>query len=133
MNRISNFLPFVLIAVILMLTAYCTSGGKSPSDVLISAYMTGNDGKYSEAEAYLSSDLISAIKGDAGTLAGGMKGLWDKETRNGTIEKIEIVKEEFSGEGAKVYFKIHFKDGKTNDDYVPFIKEKGQWKMTIGD
>jgi hypothetical protein len=92
--------------------------------------MAANEGKYSEVEKYMSSDAISAIK-NLGALAGGMKGIWDKTTHNGTIRKIEIPKQEVRGEEATVYFRILFKDGKTEDGDEPLIKEGGQWKITI--
>ncbi len=94
--------------------------------------MAANEGKYSEAEKYMSSEVINAMKSGLWAIAGGWKGVWDKTTRNGTIHEIEILKEEVRGEGATVYFRIHFKDGKTKDDDEPLIKEGGQWKITIG-
>ena len=133
MNRTIQILSAVSIIVVFMLINGCNSiGQKSPSEVVIAAYMAANEGKYSEAEKYLSSEVMNAMKGGIGALAGGMKGAWDKTTRNGTIEKIEILKEEVRGEGANVFFKIHFKDGKTKDDDEPLIKEDGRWKITIG-
>ncbi|MFL5513835.1 MAG: hypothetical protein ACJ8CN_15530, partial [Gemmatimonadales bacterium] len=88
-----------------------SSGGlltKSPSDVVSSAYMAANAGQYSEAEKYLSSEVLNAMKGSLGAMAGGMKAAWDETTRDGTIDKVEILNEEVRGEGAKVYFRIHF-------------------------
>jgi len=116
-----------------VITGGCNSiGQKSPSEVVVAAYMAANEGKYSEAEKYMSSEVINAMKSGLGALAGGWKGSWDQTTRNGTIQRIEILKEEVRGEGATVHFRIHFKDGKTKDDDEPLIKEGGQWKITIG-
>lgn len=75
--------------------------GKSPGEVVKAAYMAANAGQYSEAEKYLSSEVLNAMKGGLGVLAGGMKGMWDKTTRDGTIDSIEILSEEVRGEGAK--------------------------------
>jgi len=127
-----------LFSTVALSTSGCTGGGgiailsKSPGDVVKAAYMAANAGQYSEAEKYLSSEVLNAMKGGLGALAGGMKGMWDKTTRDGTIDRIEILKEDVRGEGAKVLFRIHFKDGKTKDDDEPLIKENGQWKITIG-
>ena len=93
--------------------------------------MAANKGEYSEAEKYLSLETIAAVKG-IGALSGGTKGIWDKNTRNGTIEKIDILSEEIRGEGATVLIKIHFKDGKTKDSTEQLIKENGDWKLTAG-
>jgi hypothetical protein len=72
------------------------------------------------------------MKGDLGALVGGMKGAWDKATRNGSIERIEILREEVRGEGANVYFRIHFKDGSRQDTDEKLLKENGVWKITLG-
>lgn len=133
MSRISQAaLAAILITGFIFFGGCDSIGQKSPSEVVKAAYMAANEGKYSEAEKYLSSEVITAMKGGLGALAGGMKGAWDKTTRNGTIEKIEIIDEGVRGESATVKFRIHFKDGKTKDDDEPLIKENGQWKITIG-
>ena len=60
-----------------------------PGKTLTAALMTANEGKYSEADEYLSSDMKKVVHGDLGALAGGSKGVWDQETRNGTIQRTE--------------------------------------------
>ena len=82
----------------------------------------------------LSEDAKRAIKGDLGQLAGGFKSICDKNTRDGTITRVDIQKEEVRGEGATVVVKISFKDGTSkDDDKNSLIKEKGSWKLTIGE
>jgi hypothetical protein len=105
---------------------------KSPAEVVKSAYTAGNQGRYSEAESYLSTEAEAAVKSQLGAMGGGVKGVWDHNTRNGTIDRIEILSEEVRGEGATVHFRLHFKDGNTKEDGEPLIKEKGHWKITIG-
>jgi len=90
-------------------------GQKSPAEIVKAAYTNANEGKYTEAEKYLSSEVYSAMKGGFGGFGGGAKNVWDEATRNGTIERIEILKEEIRGDGAKVYFRLYFKDGITKD------------------
>lgn len=103
--------------------------GKSPSEVLIAAYMTGNDGNYSETMQYfhmMSYDTIGA--------SGGLyylKKIWDEVTRNGNIEKIVILDEKIRGEGATVYFKIYFKDGKKQVHEEKFLKDHDGWKISL--
>ncbi len=106
---------------------------KSPGDVVRAFYLAANEGRYSEAEQMLSEDAKRAIKGDLGQLAGGFKSICDKNTRDGTITRVDIQKEEVRGEGANVVIKISFKDGSSKDgDRNSLIKEKGSWKLTIG-
>jgi hypothetical protein len=120
-------------------TAGCTGSGgvaifsKSPGEVVKAAYMAANAGQYSDAEKYLSFEALNVIKGDLGGTRRRDEGcMWDQTTRDGTIDRIEILKEDVRGEGAKVLFRIHFKDGKKEDDDEPLIKENGHWKITIG-
>jgi hypothetical protein len=107
---------------------------KSPGDVVKAFYQAANDGKYSEAQQLLSEDAQRAIKGDLGQLAGGFKKVCDENTRGGTIARIDVQKEEVRGEGATVVVKVWFKDGSAKDgDRNSLIKEKGAWKLTIGE
>ena len=107
---------------------------KSPGEVVKAFYFAANAGKYSEAEQMLSEDARRAMKGDLGQLAGGFKGICDKNTKDGTIAKVEVEKEDVRGEGATVVVKVVFKDGSTKDeDKNSLIKEKGSWKLTIGE
>lgn len=133
MNRILIYtISIITLALSLCITGCSGIGAKSPSEVVAAAYMAANAGEYSKAESYLSSELINTMKSGLGALVGGMKGMWDETTRDGNIQRIEILKESIRGEGAKVDFRIHFKDGKTKDNDEPLIKEKGKWKITIG-
>jgi hypothetical protein len=71
------------------------------------------------------------LKAPEAAMGGGVKGALDNMTRNGSIDRIEIVKEEIRGEGAKVYFKLHFKDGSTVEQEESLILRDRAWKMTI--
>jgi hypothetical protein len=123
------------IACVLLITCSCGLGHKSsPSDVVLEVFKAANEGKYAEIEKYFSFDTVAAIKAATETFGGwvgGMKGIWDKATRNRTIEKMEILNEDIRGDRAKVRYRIHFKDGSTRDDDVSLVKEGGQWKITV--
>jgi len=133
MKKISQAMLAVTLIVIIIFFSGCSSvRQKTPSEVVEVAYMAANDGKYSEVKKYMSSELTKALNSDLGAFMGGLKGAWDQVTHNGTIKKIQIQKEEMRGEGADVYFKIYFKDGKIKDDKEELIKEDKKWKITIG-
>lgn len=129
MKRTSKLLLAVTAIMALFLTFGCgVIGSKSPSEVVIAASMAGNEAKYSEAGKYLSSTAISNINTTA-LWGGSMKGMWDGQTRNGTVEKVEILKEEVRGEGGKVFFRFRYKNGRTCNGHFYMIKEQGQWKI----
>jgi hypothetical protein len=107
--------------------------GSSPSNVVKTFYMSCNSGEYSKAEDILSSDSKKLIHGDLGGLIGGMKGLCDKDSRDGTITSIDIKSENVRGEGASVIFDVHFKNNDANPGATEeLIKENGTWKIAPG-
>lgn len=133
-------MPFYLIFAVLV-TALLLSGffkgctvpiqGQYPRDVVVAAYMAANKGDYAQVGRYLSYERRNAIKKGK-----GMQEEWNLITRSGTIEKIDIMKEEQEGEGAKVFFTLHFKDGSKRDDTESLIKqeskgEEERWKLFV--
>ena len=105
----------------------------SPGDVAKAFYAAANEGRYSEAEQMLSEDAKNFIKGTLGQMVGGIKGICDQNTRDGTIARVDIQKEEVRGEGATVIAKISFRDGSSkDDDKTSLIREKGSWRITLG-
>ena len=123
------------------LTAVCISasacGGSppalfasSPGQVAKEVYVAADAGKYSEVEKRLSAAALEAYKGPLGALVGGTKGIWDDETRNGTIAQVEVLKEDVRGEGANVSLKLTFRDGTVRQVERPLVKEGGNWKLS---
>jgi len=103
------------------------TGEQSPAETVKTVYMAANGGWYSETEQYIYSEVLNSIKQNLGTLH--LIKEWDNYTRNGKIEKIEILKEIIRGERAEVYFKVYFKGGEIKQDQDLLIKEGKQWKI----
>lgn len=115
-----------LVAAVATLETGCTQlGKKSPQQVVQAFFAAANAGKYSEAEQYLTSSAKSMM-----VLGGGIKEFADKETRGGKIDTVEILTVETRGEGAKMTYKIHYKDGQSKDDHVSLIIENGEWRIS---
>src|SRR5437899_13076456 len=74
---------------------------KSPEDTLKAFFGAANEGKYSEAESYLTTSSRTMIG-----LAGGIKSVVDDDTKGGMIDHVEIKTVESRGEGAKTYYTI---------------------------
>jgi hypothetical protein len=124
----ANFWTLAGITILAVVWVACGSASflkKSPENVVKAFLKAANDGKYSEAEGYLASSTKVLM-----AAAGGIKEFADKETRDGQIQSVEIVKVETRGEGAKVYYKIRYKDGQAKDDDATLIKENGEWKIS---
>ena len=101
----------------------------SPSEVSAGLEMACNDGKYAEAIDDFSSKLKAAINGPWGRLNGGIQGICNRQTRNSTLRRVEILKVEVQGEGATVFYRLRYKDGTTREDHDDLIKENGEWKV----
>ncbi|MGD2087167.1 MAG: hypothetical protein PVH61_13370 [Candidatus Aminicenantes bacterium] len=106
---------------------------KSPSELVIAAYMAANKGEYSETLEYIHTEVSFAIMSSGGMHK--LKELWDKATRNGNIKRIEILSQEIRGEGAEVFFKILFKDGQKKVIKEKLLKDYGDggWKLAGAD
>lgn len=124
------------VVLALVVTAACKQGlnslEKSPGESLRSFYTACNEGRYSEAEPLLSESLRTLLKSTQAAQRGGLKTVCDRISRNGTLVKVEIVREAIRGEGAVVTANISFKDGTTNQGtQTDLIKEGSSWKIEI--
>ena len=86
--------------------------------------MAMNEAKYSDADQYFTSPFKDAI-----AAYGGIKKFADDVTRVGTIDRIEFFGGEVRGEGAKLRYRIYYKDGKTMHDEAELIKDGGKWRI----
>lgn len=115
-----------VVALATVVVSAC-SAFQSPSTAVREAYQECNDGHYSDAAKLMSKDLIASA-----SQTGGVKGLCDLNTRNGTIQNIEVGAEEIRGEGVIVPLTLTFKDGTKNENFrAPAIKEDSKWKVTL--
>ncbi|MCK4385899.1 MAG: DUF4878 domain-containing protein [candidate division Zixibacteria bacterium] len=113
---------FILFTLMVLFSGCSKIGQKSPSETVKAFYISANEGKYSECKKYFTSPIWDEF-------GSYWKNIVDGASHSGTIERIEILKEEIRGEGARVYFVISFKDGSTHKDDVSLIKEDGVWKI----
>jgi len=102
----------------------------TPGAIVKAAVMAGNERNYLEAAHYLSTDCLKFCKGELVEHAGGISGIIDRDTRNGTVTEIIIVKEIVSGDGAEVISVFHYKDGSIREDHTKMIKEDGVWRIS---
>jgi hypothetical protein len=125
--KITRIRVFILLLFMLVPIA---CAGSSPSDAVKKCAMLANEGKYSEASKYLSKDAINFLQSPSVVAMGGMKGFMDRNTKNGTITKIEVIKEEVRGEAATDYTNTYYKDGEVErNEETHLIKEDGKWKI----
>ena len=100
-----------------------------PAEVLRMTYDLANQHHYKDAESHLSKKAYAQMHGVMAGLTGGNEKLWDGWTKNGTISRIEILKEDIQQDKATVRYKLHFKDASVKEDEDDFVLEDGQWKF----
>jgi Domain of unknown function (DUF4878) len=122
----------ILLSVCLTACKGLSPFSSGPASVVKTMYMDCNTGNYSKVEDLLTSDAKTFLSGNLGTLAGGVKGICDQGTRNGSVTSIDTISEDIRGEGATVKSKIHYKDGSSMDDSTSLMKVNGVWLVTIG-
>ncbi len=132
MRKSIYILCVVIVVFALLFFVFNRIVQKSPSETVIAAYTAGNQGKYAEAKKSFSSEFLNFLGGDLRTIAINMSGTWKRNTKNGTMERIEILQEKIQGNRANVYFILYFKDGSKETFNEPLIKEDGVWKITLG-
>ena len=106
-----------------------TATSASPAEVSEALEKACNDRQFSEAETYFSSKLKAAINSPAEMAKGGIRAICNQQTRNGTIQRDEILKVEKGSTQARVDYRLHFRDGSTRDDHDMLVKENGTWKV----
>ena len=135
--RVNATVKWTFLVVTVPILSACNSNTSlfrtGPSDVVKTLYASCNAGDYSKAESTLSSDSQRLLHGDLGAMAGGVKGVCDKMSRNGTIASVEVTNEVIRGQGADVTSTLHFKDGSSTSDHEPMVREGGNWKIAPGE
>jgi len=119
---------------------------KSPSETIISAYAAGNAGNYSEASLLCSKRLNKYFTETVGQgdRDRGLKFMFDEITNKGTLDHVEILKEEKSredrleifkekenGDHVTIEMKLHYKNGELKDSSATLVREDGTWKITV--
>lgn len=110
----------ILVALMVFFSGCGKIGQKSPAETVKAFYMAANGAKYSEGKKYVTAEAFCWF--------GDIQVMMDHVSRNGKIKKIEILKEEIRGEGAKVEFILHFEKDKEKES-LDLIKEDGVWKI----
>lgn len=120
----------ITIICLILLSGCEMMESESPSDVVVAVYMAANSGNSAEVEKYLSAPDPIEVEVVGILASDGKQQSWKPRVQKGSIQRIEILKEDFSRSyRATVHFNIHFKDGNKKEMQVPLIKEAGSWKI----
>jgi hypothetical protein len=114
-----------LVAVVVLLLR--GGGGASPGEVLKTAHLAANAGRYSEANGYLSSSVVEAARSSGVDL----QAVWDQATHNGQIQRLELLSSQVRGEGAIVQYQVVYRDGSSETNATRMVQERGRWKESF--
>ena len=81
----------------------------SPAEVIKTFYSACNSGNYSVAERLLVPDRL--LTSGIAAVDGGLRGICDAETKQGHLQKVEILQQEVRGELAQVRYMLYYADG----------------------
>ena len=121
---------FMLVAVVAfaIMTGFVPYG--SPAEVIQTFYSACNSRNYSVAERMLVPDVNWVLTHHVGAVDGGLPGICDIETKQGHLQRVEILDEEVHGEIGKVRYKLYYGDGTTLEETQGLVVKHWGWKIT---
>ena len=123
MKRIDRVI--CIFSIILLVFNCETLTQKSPSETVKSFIMAANAAEYSEARKFLTSSSSKNFDNIIVTAFGGFNNFCDDFTKDGSVDKVEIISEESRGEKSSVDYIIYYKTGEKDNDRCNLILEDG--------
>jgi len=123
------------ISVLMLVTvlAFTTLNGLvpygSPAEVIKTFYSACNCGNYSVAERLLVPEANRVLTRHIGAVDGGLRGICNEETRQGHLQRVEVLQEEVHGELAQVRYMLYFADGSTIEESQGLVLKRWIWKI----
>ena len=115
-----------------LLSGACSGGGGvgSPDSVVQEFYAQVNDGEAGAVEYY---DASTRAMFEDPEMAGDNAFVeWTRsESRQGTIQEVEILDSSVEADSAEVSFRVSYADGSSRDAAVSMTREDGIWKLGL--
>jgi hypothetical protein len=118
-------LSLVVIGALLLVA--CSGGG--PGATVKQFFTLVEDGKVNDAMELMApgiKDMMQAMGGGGAVFGEGTKEIKDK----GGIKKINILKEEVTGDLAEVEVEIEYGDGSSETETMQLTKVDGKWRIS---
>ena len=121
-----SLLMLVAVLAFVILTRF---GGpySSPAEVIEAFYSACNSGNYSVAERLLVPDRL--LTSDIAAVDGGLQGICAAETKQGHLQKVEILQQEVRGEVAEVRYTLYYADGSALEETQGLVMKHSVWKI----
>ena len=119
----------MLVAVLAfaMLTGFAPYG--SPADVIKTFYSACNSRSYPVAERLLVPEANRVLTRHIGAVDGGLRAICDEETKQGHLQRVEVLQQEVHGELAQVHYMLHYADGSTMEGSQGLVLKRWGWKI----
>jgi hypothetical protein len=121
-----SLLMLVAVLAFAILTRFGGPYG-SPAEVIEEFYSACNSGYYSVAERLLVPDRL--LTSDIAAVDGGLRGICDAETKQGHLQRVEILHQEVSGEIAEVRYTLYYADGSALEETQGLVLKHSLWKI----
>jgi len=123
--RAISLIMLLAVLAFAILTAFAPYG--SPAEVIQTFYSACKNGNYSVAERLLVPDRL--LTSDIAAVDGGLRGICDAETRQGHLQKVEILQQEVRGNVAQVRYMLYYADGSAIEESQGLVVEHWVWKI----
>jgi hypothetical protein len=101
----------------------------SPAEVIKTFYSACNSGNYSVAARLLVPEANRVLTRHIGAVDGGLRGICDEETKQGHLQRVEVLQQEVRGELAEVRYMLYYTDGSTIEDSQGLVWRGWVWKI----
>jgi hypothetical protein len=122
-----SLLVLVAVLAFAILTGFAPYG--SPAEVIKTFFSACNSGDYSVAERLLVPEANRVLTRHIGAVGGGLREICDEETKQGHLQKVEVLHQEVRGEVAEVRYMLYFADGSALEESQGLVVERWVWKL----
>ena len=135
MSEIDDTTGLLVISVLMLVAvlAYATLTAfvpyASPAEVIQTFYAACNSRDYSVAERTLVPEASWVLAHHIGAVDGGLPRICEIETRQGHLQRVEILRQEIHGEIGRVRYKLHYADGTVVEDSQGLVVKYWRWKI----
>lgn len=122
-----SVLMLVAVLAFTTLTGFVPYG--SPAEVIKTFYSACNSGNYSVAERLLVPEANRALTRHIGAVDGGLRGICDEVTKQGHLQRVEVLQQEVHGELAQVRYMLYYADGSTIEESQGLVLKRWAWEI----
>lgn len=122
-----SVLMLVTVLAFTTLTGFVPYG--SPAEVIKTFYSACNSGNYSVAARLLVPEASRALTRHIGAVDGGLRGICDEVTKQGHLQRVEVLQQEVHGERAQVRYMLYYADGSTIEESQGLVLKRWAWEI----